>query len=104
MAAAKRAITENEGPKEARIDTTQNPEAAGEISAANEPRAAAAPKPEAEQVALSNLSPQADWSLWSFYTGSMTKSVFALWILLNAIGGVVERGPGQSRRVSRHNF
>ncbi|KAK3185575.1 hypothetical protein K4F52_005675, partial [Lecanicillium sp. MT-2017a] len=59
-----------------------------DVSAARHYRAA----PPKQEVSTS-LRPQADSSLWKFYLGSMSKVIFGLWILMNAIGAVFERGP-----------
>lgn len=49
------------------------------------------PKPKAS----TSLRPQADWSLYSFYLGSMSKKMMLVWLLATAIASAMERVPGK---------
>lgn len=64
--------------------------ATDDISASRHYRA----PPPKEKISTS-LLPKTDRSLWSFYLGSMSRTVFVLWVLANAVEAVLERSIGK---------
>ena len=73
-----------------RDDTAISDGATDDISAARHYQAPA-PKPKVS----TSLRPEGDWSLWSFYLESMSKTVFVVWLIVTAFGAVLERSPGK---------
>ncbi len=77
-----------------RNDRALSDGATEDISASRHYRA-----PPPDEKISTNLLPRNDRSLWSFYLGSMSKTVFGLWILANAVEAVLERSMGKQSRV-----